>query len=73
MLDENRVQQRINSLGDSWSVWITSSQVASELTREGAPLNLLFANREGVMGGVMVRGCPGHSDHQNDSFCSLLR
>lgn len=27
-------------------------------------LHLLFVSREGLVGGVMVRGCLGHSDHK---------
>ena len=40
------------------------SQVLSEPTRKGALLDLLFVNREGLMGDVMVGGCLGHSDHE---------
>ena len=40
------------------------TQLVSEPTREGAPLDLLFANREGLVGDVMVGGHLGHSDHE---------
>jgi len=39
------------------------TQLVSEPTREGAPLDLLFVNREGLVDNVMVVGCLGHSDH----------
>ena len=40
------------------------TQLVSEPTREGAPLDLLFMNREGLVGDVMVGGRLGHSDHE---------
>ncbi|GAB0209002.1 hypothetical protein GRJ2_003365900 [Grus japonensis] len=48
------------------------TQLVSEPTREGAPLDLLFVNREGLMGDVMVGGYLGHSDHKMTEF-SVLR
>lgn len=39
-------------------------QKVRELAREGAPLDLLFANWEGLEGDVMAGGCLGHSDHK---------
>ncbi|KAJ7427992.1 hypothetical protein WISP_02289 [Willisornis vidua] len=39
-------------------------QLVNEPTRGGAPLDLLFTNREGLVGDVVVRGCLGHSDHE---------
>ncbi|KAK4827403.1 hypothetical protein QYF61_017808 [Mycteria americana] len=41
------------------------TQLVSEPTREGAPLDLLFTNREGL---VMVGGCLGQSDHEMIEF-----
>ena len=38
-------------------------QLVSEPTRGGVPLDLLFTNREGLVGDVVVRGCLGLSDH----------
>ena len=38
------------------------TQLVSELSRGGAPLDLLFINREGQVGDVVVGGCLGHSD-----------
>ena len=38
-------------------------KLVREPIREGAPLDLLFVNREGL-GDVMVGGCLGHSDHK---------
>lgn len=35
-----------------------------EPTREGALMQLMFVNREGLVGDVMVRGSLGHSNHK---------
>jgi len=43
----------------------------SEPTREGALLDLLFANREGLVGDVMDEGQLGHSDHEMIDFSIL--
>ncbi|KAK4831147.1 hypothetical protein QYF61_015450 [Mycteria americana] len=40
------------------------TQLVSEPTREGAPLDLLFTNREGLVSHVMVGGHLGQSDHE---------
>ncbi|KAK4821701.1 hypothetical protein QYF61_027773 [Mycteria americana] len=40
------------------------TQLVSEPTREGAPLDLLFTNREGLVSDVMVGGRLGQSDHE---------
>ena len=40
------------------------TQLVREPTMEGAPLDLLFVNREGLVGDVMVGGCLGHNDHE---------
>ena len=48
------------------------TQLVSEPTREGALLDLLFVNREGLVGDVAVRGRLGHSDHEIIEF-SILR
>ena len=40
------------------------TQLVSEPPREGALLDLLLVNREGLMGDVMVGGCLGHNDHE---------
>ena len=47
------------------------TQLVSEPTREGAPLDLLFMNREGLVGDVMVGGRLGHSDHEMIEFSIL--
>lgn len=39
------------------------TQLVSKRARGGALLGLLFANREELVGDVVVRGCLGHSDH----------
>jgi len=43
-------------------------QMVSEPTRGGASLDLLFTNREGLVGDVLVRGCLGLSDHEMIEF-----
>ncbi|GAB0207710.1 hypothetical protein GRJ2_003236700 [Grus japonensis] len=43
-------------------------QLVSEPTREGAQLDMSFANREGLVGDVMVGGHLGHSDHEMIEF-----
>ncbi|KAK4832198.1 hypothetical protein QYF61_021031 [Mycteria americana] len=40
------------------------TQLVSEPAREGAPLDLLFMNREGLVSHVMVGGHLGQSDHE---------
>ncbi|KAJ7423524.1 hypothetical protein WISP_33455 [Willisornis vidua] len=47
-------------------------QLVNEPTRGGALLDLLFTNREGLVGDVVVRGCLGHSDYEIREF-SILR
>ncbi|GAB0186634.1 hypothetical protein GRJ2_001128700 [Grus japonensis] len=47
------------------------TQLVSETTREGAPLDLLFVNREGLVGNVMVGGHLGHSHHEMIEFLIL--
>ncbi|KAK4830743.1 hypothetical protein QYF61_013193 [Mycteria americana] len=44
------------------------TQLVSEPTREGAPLDLLFMNRDGLVSDVMVGGCLGQSDHEMIEF-----
>ncbi|KAK4813675.1 hypothetical protein QYF61_019568 [Mycteria americana] len=44
------------------------TQLGSEPTREGAPLDLLFTNREGLVSHVMVGGRLGQSDHKMIEF-----
>jgi len=39
-------------------------QLVNEPTRAGASLYLLFANRAGLVGDVVVRVCLGHSNHE---------
>ncbi|KAK4829737.1 hypothetical protein QYF61_006446 [Mycteria americana] len=47
------------------------TQLVGEPSREGAPLDLLFRNREGLVSHVMVGGCLGHSDHEMIDFSIL--
>ncbi|KAK4814558.1 hypothetical protein QYF61_023757 [Mycteria americana] len=44
------------------------TQLVSEPTREGAPLDLLFTNREGLVSHVMAGGRLGQSDHEMVEF-----
>ncbi|GAB0183186.1 hypothetical protein GRJ2_000783900 [Grus japonensis] len=46
------------------------TQLVSEPTREGSPLDLLLAKTEGLVGDVMVGGCLGHNDHEMIGFDS---
>jgi len=43
-------------------------QLVRESARGGALLDLLFTNREGPVGDVVVRGCLGFSDHEMTEF-----
>ena len=47
-------------------------QLVREPIREGALLDLLFVNREGLVDDVVVGGQLGHSDHEIIEF-SILR
>ncbi|KAK4821107.1 hypothetical protein QYF61_013445 [Mycteria americana] len=47
------------------------TQLVSEPTREGAPLDLLFTNREGLVSHVMVGGHLGQSHHETIDFSIL--
>ena len=47
------------------------AQLVSEPTRAGAPLDLLFTNREGLVGNVVVGGCLGLSNHEMIEFSVL--
>ncbi|XP_032304298.1 uncharacterized protein LOC116654245 [Coturnix japonica] len=46
-------------------------QQVREPTRGAAPLDLLFASREGLVGDVKVGGCLGQSDHEMVDFSIL--
>ena len=46
------------------------TQLVSEPTRKGVPLDLLFVNGEGLVGDMMVGGHLGHSDHEMIVFSS---
>ena len=46
------------------------TQLVSELARGGASLDLLFTDREGLVGRVVVRGCLGLRDHEMIEFLS---
>uniref|UniRef100_A0A493TTX5 Reverse transcriptase domain-containing protein n=1 Tax=Anas platyrhynchos platyrhynchos TaxID=8840 RepID=A0A493TTX5_ANAPP len=47
------------------------TQLISEPTRGGAPLDLLFTNREGLVEDVIVGSCLGQSDHEMVEFTIL--
>ena len=49
------------------------TQLVSEPTRGGASLDLLFTDREGLVGDVAVGGCLGLSDHEMSSLEMKLR
>ncbi|KAJ7402990.1 hypothetical protein BTVI_81484 [Pitangus sulphuratus] len=40
------------------------TEMMREYTRESVPLHLLFVNRKGLVGDVMVRGCLGQGYHE---------
>ena len=61
--DTNRSRKFLKHIGDNFLV-----QVLRELTRRGALLDLLFVNREGLAGQVVIGGCLGHSDHKEVEF-----
>jgi len=44
------------------------TQLVREPTRGGASLDLLFTNREGLVGDAVVGGCLGISDHEMIEF-----
>jgi len=44
------------------------TQLVSEPARGGVSLDLLFTNREGLVGDMVVRGCLGLSDHEMIEF-----
>jgi len=46
-------------------------QLVRELTRGAALLDLLFTNREGLVGDVEFGGCLGQSDHDMVKFLIL--
>ena len=47
------------------------TQLVSEPTRGGAPLDLLFTKREGLVGDVVVGSCLGQSGHEMVEFSIL--
>ncbi|XP_068521397.1 uncharacterized protein [Anas acuta] len=47
------------------------TQLVTEPTRGGAPLDPLFTNREGLVGDVAVGSCLGQSDHEMVEFSIL--
>ena len=49
------------------------TQLVSEPTREGTPLDLLFENKEGLVCDVMAGGHLGHSNHEMIVFNSWGR
>ena len=62
-VDANRSRKFLKHVEDNFLV-----QVLREPTRKGALLDLLFVNREGLMGKVVIGGCLGHSDHEVVEF-----
>jgi len=47
------------------------TQLVSEPTREGAPLDLLFASREGLVDDMMAGDHLEHSNHRRAEFSTL--
>lgn len=47
------------------------TQVMREMTREGAPLELMLINREGLKADVMFGDCFKYSDHKMIEFSVL--
>ena len=47
------------------------TQLVREPTRRGALLDLLFTNREGLVGDVEVGSCLGQSDYKMEEFSIL--
>ena len=47
------------------------TQLVRAPTKEGVPLDLLFANREGLVGDVVAGGHLGHSNHEMIEFSIL--
>lgn len=45
-------------------MWNSLTQLVREPARGSALLDLLFADREGLLGGVVVSGHLGHSNHK---------
>jgi len=46
-------------------------QLVRESTRGGAPLDLLFTNREGVVGDMQIRSCLGQNEHEMVDFLTF--
>ena len=46
-------------------------QLLRDPTKEGTLLDLLFTNREGLVGDLKVGSCPGRSDHETVKFSIL--
>ena len=65
--ERDQSQRFLECVGDNFL-----TQLVSEPTREGALLDLLFVNREGLVDDVVVGGRLGHSDHEIIEF-SILR
>lgn len=69
----NTTQQRKKSRGflefvaDNFLMWMVR-----EPAGESAPLNLLFVNREGLAGDVVVGNCLGLNDHDKIDFSTLV-
>ena len=59
----NRSRKFLNHIEDNFLV-----QVLREPTRKGSLLDLLFVNKEGLMGEVVIGGCLDHSDHEIVEF-----
>ena len=63
----NIIQQRVNSLGGSWSAWKVT-QLVREPTRGSASLDLMFTNRKG---NVVIGNCLRKSSYEMVEFSIL--
>ena len=65
--DRKQSQRFLECVGDNFL-----TQLVKEPTRGNKILDLLFVNREGLVGDVKVGGCLGHSDHEMLDFSILV-
>ena len=65
--DREQSQRFLQCVGDNFL-----TQLVREPTRGSNILDLLFVNREGLVGDVKVGGCWGQSDHEMLDFSILV-
>ena len=64
-VDRKQSRRFLECVEDNFLTWLVS-----EPSRECAPLDLLFVNRERLVGDMMVGRCLGHSEHEMIVFSS---